>query len=107
MGDHQVWLIVLCTVAAVIVLRLLVVFLLAGGDTRRIGLTIRASWRMLRDPAFAARVEPLLAPPAPKEEKPLKPSGAPLRLLALLQREGRLVDFLLEDIQTYPDAQIG
>src|SRR5207237_10017492 len=36
-----------------------------------------------------------------------RPSGAPLRLLALLQREGRLVDFLLEDIQAYPDSQIG
>jgi hypothetical protein len=103
----NVWLIVLLTIAGVIVLRLIVVFLLAGGDMRRIGLTIRSSWRILRNPAFAAQVEPLLAPPAPKEDKPVKPSGAPLRLLALLQREGRLLDFLLEDIQAYPDAQIG
>ncbi len=28
-------------------------------------------------------------------------------LLALLQREGRLVDFLREDIAAYPDAQVG
>jgi hypothetical protein len=28
-------------------------------------------------------------------------------LLALLQREGRLVDFLREDISAYPDAQVG
>jgi hypothetical protein len=28
-------------------------------------------------------------------------------LLALLQREGRLLDFLMEDIQAYQDAQIG
>jgi hypothetical protein len=27
--------------------------------------------------------------------------------LALLQREGRLLDFLLEDIQSYSEAQIG
>src|SRR5205807_3054191 len=53
------------------------------------------------------KVEPLLAPPAPKEVVPPKPSGAPLRLLALLQREGRLLDFLLEEIQAYPNAQIG
>lgn len=30
-----------------------------------------------------------------------------LRLLALLQKEGRLVDFLEEDIQPYGDAQVG
>lgn len=30
-----------------------------------------------------------------------------LRLLALLQKEGRLVDFLEEDIQPYTDAQVG
>ncbi len=49
--------------------------------------------------------------PAPAEpEKPTgppKPSGVPLRLLALLQREGRLLDFLMEDVQGYADAQIG
>jgi Domain of unknown function (DUF2760) len=36
------------------------------------------------------------------------PSPAPaLRLLALLQQEGRLIDFLKEDIDAYNDAQIG
>jgi hypothetical protein len=34
------------------------------------------------------------------------PSGA-LRLLALLQQEGRLVDFLQENIDSYDDAQVG
>ena len=28
-------------------------------------------------------------------------------MLALLQREGRLIDFVLEDLATYSDAQIG
>jgi hypothetical protein len=28
-------------------------------------------------------------------------------MLALLQRDGRLVDFLMEDLAAYPDAQIG
>ncbi len=47
--------------------------------------------------------------PAPKPEppKPIKPSGAPLRMLTLLQREGRLLDFLMEDISGAPDAQVG
>jgi hypothetical protein len=30
-----------------------------------------------------------------------------VQMLALLQREGRLVDFLAENISTYPDAQLG
>jgi len=43
-----------------------------------------------------------------KAAAPTPPSPAPaLRLLALLQQEGRLVDFLQEDIQSYSDAQIG
>jgi Domain of unknown function (DUF2760) len=44
---------------------------------------------------------------APEPPKPTKPSGAPLRMLALLQREGRLLDFLMEDISGAPDAQVG
>src|ERR1700759_4309932 len=42
-----------------------------------------------------------------KRAGPAKPSGAPLRLLALLQREGRLVDFLMEDVDSLPDDRIG
>ena len=53
------------------------------------------------DPEFRAKVEKLLDP------RPPKPSGEPLRLLSLLQREGRLLDFLLEDIQGYGNEQIG
>src|SRR5262245_24874536 len=98
------WVIVILTVVAVVVLRLLVVLALARGDTRRIWLAIRASLRTLRHPAFADKVSDLLEP---KDQGPPKPSGVPLRLLALLQREGRLLDFLLEDISTYPDAQVG
>src|SRR5262245_6467186 len=30
-----------------------------------------------------------------------------VQMLALLQRDGRLVDFLMEDLATYSDAQIG
>jgi hypothetical protein len=100
-------LIVLLTILGVIVLRLLLLFILSGFNTQRAGLAIRCSWRALRDPNFGAQVEPLLNPPPPKEEPPPKPDGRPLRFLALLQREGRLVDFLLEDIQNYPDPQVG
>jgi hypothetical protein len=93
------------TAAAMIALRIAYLFFRTGGDfkTYRTGQDIAA--RIKRDPDFAAKIEALLAPPRPPE--PLKPSGEPLRLLALLQREGRLLDFLLEDIQAATDEQIG
>lgn len=56
--------------------------------------------RVTNDAEFRAKVEKMLDPNA-------KPSGEPLRLLTLLQREGRLLDFLLEDIQGYGNEQIG
>jgi len=41
------------------------------------------------------------APPPPR------PADGALRLLGLLQEQGRLVDFLEEDLGPYPDDQIG
>ena len=35
------------------------------------------------------------------------PTGADLRVLIVLQRDGRLVDFLQEDIDHYSDDQVG
>ena len=95
------------SIAGLLVAYLIMILLVAGGSLERVRLAMRCEWRALRDPAFKDRVEPLLAPAKPVEVKPAKPSGAPLRLLAMLQREGRLVDFLLEDIKGYEDAQIG
>ncbi|MBN1603998.1 MAG: DUF2760 domain-containing protein [Chitinispirillaceae bacterium] len=43
-----------------------------------------------------------------KEIKPVKKKQSDsIQLLAAFQREGRLVDFLMEPIDTYSDAQIG
>jgi hypothetical protein len=56
--------------------------------------------KVTADQEFRAKIEKMLSPNQ-------KPSGEPLRLLALLQREGRLLDFLLEDIQGYGNDQIG
>lgn len=51
------------------------------------------------------------APPRPAEQAGACPAedspDRAVQLLALLQREGRLVDFLSEDIAPYQDAQIG
>jgi Domain of unknown function (DUF2760) len=101
----ETWQIVVITIVALILFRVLVLLILSGGDLGRIKTTIRASLRMLRKAEFAAKVENLLTPPPPPP--PPKPSGAPLRMLTLLQREGRLVDFLLEDIAAYSNEQVG
>jgi hypothetical protein len=61
-------------------------------------LGFRALWKTWTDAAFADRVEPLLDS---------SPSGPDLRVLAVLQRDGRLVDFLMEEVDGYDDAQIG
>lgn len=53
------------------------------------------------DPAFAKKLDELFNPPPPK------PSGEPVRLLGLLQRESRLLDFLMENLSAYDDQQIG
>jgi hypothetical protein len=66
-----------------------VVYLLASGfSVKRIGLGMRSEWRTLRDAAFAEKVNALLVPSAVVEPG-RKPSAAPLRMLALLQRGGR------------------
>ncbi|MBX3260261.1 MAG: DUF2760 domain-containing protein [Labilithrix sp.] len=49
-------------------------------------------------------VERIVEKPAPAGPPP---EGAALQLLALLQREGRFVDFLEEDVASFSDADIG
>jgi hypothetical protein len=66
--------------------------------------------RANQDPAFASKLQAILSGAEIKvlePPKPVKPSGAPLRMLALLQAESRIVDFLMEDIQSASDEQIG
>lgn len=75
------------------------------------------AWKVLTSGDFAARITGLLnAPPAiaAAPEPPPKPAAAPkparsdaISLLAALQREGRLIDFLKEPIESYSDAQVG
>lgn len=58
--------------------------------------------------------EPVAPTPAPRPVEPPKPVAPPkpkrseaLTLLATLQREARLVDFLKEPLDGYSDAQVG
>jgi hypothetical protein len=52
------------------------------------------------EPAKVEKRGPII-PPAPK------PTGEPLQLLAILQAESKLIDFLLEDISAASDSQVG
>jgi len=94
--------------------------------TKRLGLAWNRFWRTLRDPQSAdlpagepRPPEPATAPTkasAPTPAPILTPTAAPtperthasgLLVLSLLQREGRLIDFLQEDVAAFSDAEVG
>jgi hypothetical protein len=105
---YTVAVMLLCVLIAAVFIYL-VPLLQARGNNRRLRAATNAYRRALRDNAFADQLEKLLGEaPTPTAPPPTpKPSGAPLRLFAVLQREGRLLDFLMEDIQAYGDADVG
>lgn len=85
----------------------------------RFGFAFVAFFRVLFDGAFAARAlavkDAMPALPEPKASPARDPAfpakaerarGA-LMLLQMLQREGRLVDFAEQDIESFADAEIG
>ena len=51
--------------------------------------------------------EPKKPAPAPVTVPTVSPEDGAVRLLALLQREGRLLDFLYEDLTPYSDDKVG
>lgn len=84
----------------------------------RVSTAFRLFFKALGDGQFAARAasllqgEPLTAAPVPAPRPLQAPLPQPARsealtLLSLLQREGRLIDFLKENISGYSDAQVG
>jgi hypothetical protein len=98
------------------------------GFLTRLWLAFIVPWKILFNALFAARVHGLMgapgaaelpagsapeATPAPtaRPAAPPKPAerdtSAALQLLAIMQREGRLIDFLQEDVATFSDAEIG
>lgn len=91
------------------------------GFWARLAMFFWLPWKVIFGPHTAWRVrEALQAPqevpapaPGPAEAEPAPPAeekpsgGEALRLLAILQRDGRLVDFLQEDISGAPDEEVG
>lgn len=52
-----------------------------------------------------SRAEPARPAPAPRPQA--GPSDGAVQILAILQRDARLVDFLMEDVSAYSDEQVG
>jgi hypothetical protein len=90
----------------------------------RVWLALVCFFRVLLNGAFARRVADLedrgplvvdsaipvaTSVPVPTAPEPSAKSNddAALALLAIFQREGRLVDFLEQDVDAFPDAEIG
>ena len=112
------------TVAAVVLTLCVVAIVVAvcAALIKNFSLGLAAWRRVCGDEAFAAQVRRLLsgqpaetpaaAPvpvpaPAPTPAPVAAPRHEALSLLAVLQREARLLDFLKEPIEGYDDAQIG
>ena len=77
---------------------------------QRIALAIQSFIRILGNAKYAARVLQLEAPAlvAPAAaDRPARDLRPALQLLCALQREGRLVDFLQQDILAFSDADVG
>lgn len=90
---------------------------------KRIPIAFGAFFSSLSNPLYAGRVRGLSQPAAPVAAAPSAPPvtapapapaplkiatpDAALQLLALLQRDARLIDFAQEDLAGYSDADIG
>lgn len=84
---------------------------------RRVVIAFTSFRRILKDVEFARSVAELAAdeePPRVEAHATLAPASlehsttdSALLLLGLLQKEGRLIDFLHEEIKTYSDQEVG
>lgn len=83
---------------------------------QRMGIAIGAFWRVLSNAEFAAHVDALrhaaasvAEPPEPARPAALRQASpdTALQLLALLQRDARLIDFTEESLSGHSDAEIG
>jgi len=76
----------------------------------RLGLAFAAFFRALGDAEYAASLRDLRLPAEAEPEPEVlrdAPEESALLLLAALQRKGRFLDFLEEDVSAFSDAEIG
>jgi hypothetical protein len=85
------------------------------GLGQRISYAFRSFFRILSSGEIPGDVagelvkQPAGAEPVPAQqvEKPVDSTDRAVQMLAILQRDGRLIDFFTEDIASYSDAQVG
>lgn len=79
----------------------------------RIGLAFRSFFAILFAGQLSADIAKALgltqqkSQPAPKPAPPVRLSDGALQILGILQRDARLIDFLMEDVSAYSDEQVG
>ena len=79
----------------------------------RLGLAFRSFFAILfsgqlpPDVAKALGLTQQKTQPAPKPPPQVRPSDGALQILGILQRDARLIDFLMEDVSAYSDEQVG
>src|SRR5262245_2556463 len=78
--------------------------------SERLPLAFQAFFSILARGELPTRLQP--TPPATPVPEVVRDSGkradgTATQMLAVLQRDGRLVDFLMEDLSSYPDVQVG
>ena len=87
-------------------------------ELNRIVLAVRAFFNLLFSGELSGEILIALnlsrrSAPAPKAAAPapaapaVRTSDGALQILGILQRDSRLIDFLMEDISGYPDEQVG
>lgn len=62
---------------------------------------------LLADLGIGRRAAPAAAPSAPPPPTARPASDGALQVLGILQRDSRLIDFIMEDVSAYADDQIG
>lgn len=90
----------------------------SGPRNLSFGARFGLAWNILFDAPLTAKVSAFLSAPPPATPKPAAPAkpavAAPervhasgLHMLAALQREGRLIDFLRQDVAGFSDEEVG
>ena len=103
--EPQIWLAIAGTLIAVAILYFVYRYMQVGGDFARHRKANEIGQRYLSDVKFQEAVTKALTPPPPPP--PPKPSPEPILLLTLMQREGRLIDFLMEDVAGADNETLG
>jgi uncharacterized protein DUF2760 len=71
---------------------------------------LKLAWRVLMDATLAGRVARLASEPEAEKKPSIPPErlhASALVLLAALQREGRFVDFVRQDVAGFSDEDVG